>query len=143
MKIMSKTVSLHNIIHASGRDFLKECIKIPHKNQMNHTFGTLVSKGHVRYYHHLVSVNIYLFIFSESSEPTGRVVHWMVSYKVYGVLFCWLEVHKETRVPKVSKRVCPYIWVYLWSSLSWTPLKIEEICRHTTESSQQNLFANK
>jgi hypothetical protein len=36
---MSKTVSyiitLYKNVHASGRDFLKECIKIPHKKQMN------------------------------------------------------------------------------------------------------------
>jgi hypothetical protein len=36
--------------------------------------------------------------------------HWMVSYKVF---FVDQKYTKETRGPKISKRVCAYIWVYI------------------------------
>ena len=65
--------------------------------------------------HHLsLSINFYILIFF--SATTGKIgtkldrnIHLMVPYSVY-VLFCWSE---EMRGPKVSKTVCPYIWVYI------------------------------
>ena len=41
----------------------------------------------------------------------SRNVHWMVPYKVY--VFVDQKYTKETRGPKVSKRVCPYIWIQI------------------------------
>jgi hypothetical protein len=61
------------------------------------------------------SLSIYILIFfSETTELIGtklvRNGHWMVSYKVF---FVDQKYTKETRGPKISKRVCAYIWVYI------------------------------
>ena len=62
------------------------------------------------------SVNFYILIsFSETTRPIGtklgRDAHWMVPNKVY-VFVVDQKYTIETKVPKVSKRVCPYIRPY-------------------------------
>ena len=69
-------------------------------------------------------VNFYILIsFSETTGPIGtklgRYVHWKVPNKVY-VFVVDQKYTIETRVPKVSKRVCPYMGInYLLFICFW------------------------
>jgi hypothetical protein len=61
------------------------------------------------YMHSSLSIYILIF-FSETIELIGtklvRNGHWMVSYKVF---FVDQKYTKETRGPKISKRVCAFV----------------------------------
>jgi hypothetical protein len=73
----------------------------------------------------LSSVNFYILIFfSETTGPIatklGRNVHLIVPYKVY----VFLLITEETRGPKASKMVCPYIWVVKYLNTGTNQLAI-------------------